>query len=338
VCPDPKQYAAIQGYEGCGGVINDWSGGVADTKRNRLLIWGGGHHGYYGNELYALDLSQVAMRRLDDPSDVAGIDFSACTPPEAYADGRPSSRHTYDGLAYLTDSDLIYTFAGAGVPCGYALRSTWTLDLAGLESGPAGKPAPWMNRNPNPYPTKAAFGLVADYDLASKKIILNDGYNLWSYDSAANRYELLNDSNATNAHIDYHMTGRVDPKRKLFVIMGGSGAAGGGLQVFDIGAGSNYAQQNWTGQAMGCDQLLAATSPGLAYDATRDRMVGWAGGDDVFVFDPDTKTCTKVSHPGGPGPQNENGTFGRFRYFPVLNLFAVVNGYQANAYALRLAP
>ena len=111
----------------------------------------------------------------------------------------------------------------------------------------------------------------------------------------------MNDANATNAHIDYHMTGRVDPKRKLFVIMGGTADAGGGVQVFDISAGSSYAQETWTTQVSGCDALIAAASPGLAYDPVLDRMVGWAGGDTVYLFDPDAKACTTVSYGGGPG-------------------------------------
>ncbi len=39
---------------------------------------------------------------------------------------------------------------------------------------------------------------------------------------------------------------------------------------------------------------------------------------------------------GGPGSAQPNGTNGRFAYFPALNLFAVVNDWQQNAYTLRL--
>jgi hypothetical protein len=42
------------------------------------------------------------------------------------------------------------------------------------------------------------------------------------------------------------MTSRIEPEHGLFVVVGGGTAAGGGMQVFDIGAGSDYAQQNWT--------------------------------------------------------------------------------------------
>src|SRR3989338_2877962 len=35
-------------------IMADYSGGTLDTKRNRLIIWGGGHAGYPGNEIYAI--------------------------------------------------------------------------------------------------------------------------------------------------------------------------------------------------------------------------------------------------------------------------------------------
>jgi hypothetical protein len=108
------------------------------------------------------------------------------------------------------------------------------------------------------------------------------------------------------------------------------------MQVFDIAAGSNHAQQDWTSQVQGCDGLLAASSPGLAYDPVQDRLVGWAGGDDVYLLDLDQKRCTTVRHNAGPGAQVENGTFGRFRYITALNVFALVNDPNKNAYVLRL--
>src|SRR6185437_13332269 len=42
-------------YDNCHYVITAWNGGIADTLRNRLIIWGGGHANYSGNELYSLN-------------------------------------------------------------------------------------------------------------------------------------------------------------------------------------------------------------------------------------------------------------------------------------------
>jgi len=83
--------------------------------------------------------------------------------------------------------------------------------------------------------------------------------------------------------------------------------SGGGMQVFDL-TGGTHAQQNWTTQVTGCDALLSANSPGFAYDAGRDRFVGWAGGNVVYLFDPDAKKCDTVTYGGGPKAQRERQT------------------------------
>jgi hypothetical protein len=36
-------------------VISTWNGAALDTKRNRMLFWGGGHSSYAGNEIYGFD-------------------------------------------------------------------------------------------------------------------------------------------------------------------------------------------------------------------------------------------------------------------------------------------
>jgi hypothetical protein len=41
---------------------------VMDTTRNRLIVWGGGHNDYAGNELYAVNLNDLTIQRLNNPS------------------------------------------------------------------------------------------------------------------------------------------------------------------------------------------------------------------------------------------------------------------------------
>ena len=174
VCPAADKYPAIQANEGCSGVINDWNGGMADTKRNRLLIWGGGHGGYFGNEIYALDLNTLKMLRLNEPSNVSGYDFKDCYAPDQYPDGRPTSRHTYDALSYVAHTDQLWTFSGAKAPCGYSGRDTWTLNLASVETTPLGGAAPWTLKKAAPAGPQGVPGVVSDYDPNSKLVILSD--------------------------------------------------------------------------------------------------------------------------------------------------------------------
>jgi hypothetical protein len=335
VCPDPAQVPAIQANEGCAAVIADWSGGIADQTRDRLLLWGGGHKGYFGNELYALDLPTVKMLRLTDPSDVSAFDPENCA-ADAYADGRPVSRHTYDGLAYVASADRMYAFGGAVAGMGCIGNGTWTLDLAGLatvQSAAGGQAAPWMNMKPAGMSPGAFPGAMSDFDPRGNRVIVHDTVSLWAYDFDTNKYASLRQNAAT----DYHLTGRVDPKRNLFVAVGGLGApATAGLVVFPLDGKSDHAPQNWTTQVKGCDALLRAPYPGLAYDPVQDKLVGWVGGNQAVVLDLDKKACTTLTFPGGPGPAQVNGTMGRFRYFDTLRVFVVVNDWKQNAFALRL--
>ena len=71
VCP-PNNYGGqnYNFYTLCANVINAWNGGIADTLRNRLIIWGGGHQNYSGNEVFSLNLAAnpPAFSLLTEPS------------------------------------------------------------------------------------------------------------------------------------------------------------------------------------------------------------------------------------------------------------------------------
>src|SRR5262245_6639291 len=69
ICP-PDNFGgeAYQFSYYCQNIPNSWSSGLMDTLRNRLIIWGGGHTSYYGNELYSVDLNDLTIHRINDPS------------------------------------------------------------------------------------------------------------------------------------------------------------------------------------------------------------------------------------------------------------------------------
>jgi hypothetical protein len=86
----------------------------------------------------------------------------------------------------------------------------------------------------------------------------------------------------------------------------------------------------------GCS-FISAAAPGAAYDSVQDKIVGWSGGGTVYLYNPDTDACASVTYTtNAPPAQQTLGTYGRFRYFPALNVFALVNDAAQNAYALRL--
>jgi hypothetical protein len=327
VCP-----AATQPYDfraNCRNVIAAWNGGIADTKMDRLIIWGGGHADYAGNEIYAFGLNPPRIERLNDPSPVNTS--GKCV--ETLSDGKPNSRHTYAGLAYIAYANRMFSFGGSLNQCGFFSNATWTLDLATLE---------WKNMKPDGGTPTAASGAIAEYDPNSRTVFLLDTADLWQYDYEKNRYKKAGGNQAIN----YHMNGVIDPKRRIFLAIGAAGSPGGGLKAISIEPGSNYAMRDWTSSASNsCGPLLGASYPGLAYDPVLDRIVGWPNfGDSVYLLDPDTKSCTAVTLPGGPpdsshqgSPHTSNGTFGRLQYFPGSDVFVLVNQASSNTFILRLS-
>jgi hypothetical protein len=125
VCPENGFGGSSYNFaDNCRSITSAWNSAAFDASRNRLIIWGGGHNDYHGNEMYALELSDLKMIRLTDPASPA----SDC--PESLANGsQPNSRHTYDGMTYMDHVDKLFIVGGSKATCGYMSVGTWTFDF-----------------------------------------------------------------------------------------------------------------------------------------------------------------------------------------------------------------
>ena len=282
-----------------------------DTARNRLLIWGGGHNDYWGNEMYALDLGALTIQRIVDPS--AQTIASNCN--SALPDGSPTSRHTYDGLTYIPHADRMFSVGGSKAPCGYGESASWTYDFTASK---------WQMMMANSAPT-TPYGTMAEYDPATRLVFVKDMYSFYSYSLETNKYTKLN---TVDQNVDYHLSATIDTKRRKFVMIGD------GVQVIDL---STYKMTTIaTSNAPGF--VTSKASPGVGYDAIADRIVAWHGGGDVYALDLDSGVWTQVATNSGPSasPQG-NGTFGRWGYVPQYRVFALINDIDQNAWVFRLA-
>jgi hypothetical protein len=318
----------------CGAVITAWSGAVADTTRNRLVIWGGGHVDYSGNEVYSLNLGipSPTLTRLTNPSDFT--QNSGC-PDSNVVDGTPVSRHTYGGLVYLPVQDQMFSFGGAPAPCGGPFSGrTYMLNVS--QATPT-----WRAMDPvNGYNPASAYWsgeAICGYDPNTQTVICTSSDAFLRYDPASNTYTLL----SSGQHVPYTAYGVIDPKRKRFIFMGTEYQSSTPRVVaVDISSSGTFTVQDWSSQVTGCDALAGATYPGLTYDPVLDRIVGWPNvGNTVYVFDSDQKTCTAQTFPNGPTNTlvSTTGTFGRFQYFRGLNAYAVVSLATLDAYKLTLS-
>jgi hypothetical protein len=309
VTPDPAAYPGIQGATGIYAIMDAWGGGAFDTRRSRLLIWGGGHNDYWGNELYAFDVDSLKWLRLTDP----------CPNPnlcgQVNPDGSPNTRHTYSGLAYISHADRFFACGGApacpGGGCG--INNTWTFDLSTNK---------WKNMNPSGDIPRTNCEDNCAYDSVTKKVYYFDGSGgLYAYDYDVNSWTKLTDDGRYN----YNCV--VDPKRRLLLSIGH-----GNVFAYSL-AGGSLVSQAWT--TTGGTDFIAKGAMGLAYDSKTDQIVGWHGGA-VYALNPDTKVWTAYTAANAPVP-NSNGTFGRWRYIPKYNAFIIPCRVADNTYFYKLS-
>jgi hypothetical protein len=312
-------------------VVAAWSGGAYDTKRDRLIVWGGGHGDYAGNEIYVFDLNTLQWKRLNEPSplDPKVSQFDS----GYYPDGGPVARHTYNSLQYLPDPvDRFCAFGGGGY---------W-------QSGQYGTPHTDcfdFDRNKwetNKYPDTPSWGIGANsaYDPVTKSVYTHGGYGdtgLSKLDLSTNLWRQLwaSFSNAGN-DFGYYRTSDIDPINRKFVAVGK-----GKVMTWDLTkTGFNYST---TIATTGPQDIVmgASGNPGFIYVPELKGFVGWVGGSNLFKLDLPTQTWTAIpplasSKVVPPAVQKNWGTFGRFRYSPNKKVLILMNSYDENVFIYKV--
>ncbi len=105
VNPNYPSDAPWRAVEGQTGVMDDWNGGIWApdySALGALVVFGGGHNGYFGNEVYAWDASTRLWDCIVEPT-------WPWADPRDYVEGElqtgePMSVHTYDMVQYIPPS------------------------------------------------------------------------------------------------------------------------------------------------------------------------------------------------------------------------------------------
>ncbi len=308
-------------WSGPASVMSAWSGGAYDSKRDRLIIWGGGHHDYAGNELYVFDIATLAWSRLTDRSADVGGDEST----GYYPDGLPRSRHTYDYIQYVPAIDRFCSFGGTGLfPSGQGGVSN--VDCFDFDTLAWERKADAMS---------VSIGAVSAVDPNTGHAWMQGAGNslpLAEWDPQADVW--TPHVKEPSGWFSYNHTADIDFKRQKFVAIGG-----GEVVVWDL---TNPAADPVRLQTTGATTIQSAGNPGVAYDPVSDRMVAWNGGADVYTLNLDTGEW-EVHPPAASNtvvPTNAaaNGTYGRFRYVASRNVFVVVNAIDQDVYFYKLSP
>jgi len=326
------KYNSYQRFMGFPALLNNWNGGAFDSKRDRLLLSGGGHNGYGGNEVIAFDIPSLKWIRLSDPTAYPNRANTSYKNP----DGTPITRHTYGGLEYIESHDRFFVFGGApdndvGVS---GIRGTWLLDLNRLASN-GYSPSLWKEGTAvNEPPSRVDDNAV--YDPVSGKVYYHYGPSTsgWgAYDFANDQWERLNFLGTGNG------VRTVIPGNRRFIVEFGKNRVNGIIK-WDL---TQATLPKTVTATTGDKAMEGADDPGAAYDWVADRIVAWDGGTDVYALNVDNNQWSKMSaaasNKADPGPvEATGGVFGRFRYSKNLNVFVTVDSVTKNVYLYRFAP
>ncbi|HYM03268.1 MAG TPA: hypothetical protein VET85_10005, partial [Stellaceae bacterium] len=242
---------AIEGNSGPPSIIAAWGGATLDTRNHALLVWGGGHADYWGNEVYAFDLKTLRWTRLNDPAPIAGWNG---TSSDILPDGTPSARHTYDSLTFLPASGQMFEAgSAASLQTGSGTTKSWLFN-----------PTTRAWRQAADY-TGAFYGVVSAYDPADQCVYaMSFGTmaahpGLQRYDPRANAWTAIGGLGIS----DYHMTAAIDPADHILVAVGA-----GHLNVVNLGTGA-VASPPGSGDLT----VQNGNAPGFVWDPSIDEFV-----------------------------------------------------------------
>lgn len=302
VAPIEGQFPGTWGVIGPSGVVSAWSGAALDTRRSRLIVFGGGHADYGGNELYAFNVASLTWERLTDPTVSPAADDSDQNP-----DGTPQSRHSYGGLAYLAHADRFFALGGSVFSSGHAAcTKPWTFDLA----------AKTWTRDANAAPFTPGYDCSSAYDPVTHKLWFCEFTSgTWAvvhgYDFDTKAWSTL----PIGTDRGYSCVA-LDSRRGLLVTISLVGV----VTAYDVRG--NAPGQVWTTSGDQAFQNGDAWEGGFDYDPVSDKLVGWRR-DKVYVLDPGTKVWTSYAPAGAPAT-TAAGIFGRWRYVPSVDAFILL--------------
>jgi len=156
--------SAFATYSNPAAVVTSWSSVAWDPNRSNLLLWGGGHAAYAGNEMYVWRGGDGTWTRGSLPSRkyFAGNDTYFVVDSLA-----PQSAHTYDNNVFLPINDRFLSFGGAIFGTGNAWQ---TPDASGNPT----LAGPWV-WDPNKADPNKVGGSTSSGYLAS-----SEGGEMWS--------------------------------------------------------------------------------------------------------------------------------------------------------------
>jgi hypothetical protein len=301
-----------------------WTSFVVDTRTSKVYsVANGGHNNYAGNEVDVLDLErdQPVWSQILPPTPNSQITNGQ----SYYADGRPTSRHTYYGVTLDEFNDRIMLFSGAiwcDTGCGHAAISSYNIGINAYS--PSTTHGSVSSQFGGSSGTFAANPLTGDvYALADSST------GKWTRSS--NTFANLSPI-GTPPHGGFYSMSAFDTSRGRILFLGGSSS---NRHTYTLSS-NTFAQVTLTGpnaNVSSADQGALVYVPAIDSYLLRIRDAGGT----VYQVNAATFEATTFPTTGGASiPLTENGPFNKFLYVPRLRGAVYVPVYDGGVWFLRV--
>jgi hypothetical protein len=331
----PRQYQVLpdSGYgSNFSAIIGAWSSFAWDSNRGNMIIYGGGHANYGGNDVYTWQSSTLLWQRSSLPTQIE-------LPPDGFYwrtvnnDVSPLSAHTYDNNVFLTKIDRFLTFGGfvfnAGTPYYKMLadgsrtstgpylfdpnradgNKVGGADGTGVDpSTPGGQM--WQNRDiyanlpTSPLPGGFYNGIAVQTVENGKDVVYVAGSNQASPSLYRYQINVVNDPSQDSwtlvgretSSISGQGAGAYDPNNKIFIR---TGSASIPFLYWDINHLSPIKIVSFADlmdNTNGAFSFGDLPGTGMDFDPIRKRFVLWGGGNYIYTLtEPDGTNAWRLS-------------------------------------------
>ncbi|RPJ27526.1 MAG: hypothetical protein EHM35_14175, partial [Planctomycetaceae bacterium] len=259
-----------------------YSGGTFDSVYNRMLVFGGGHLIYGGNEVYALSFDDFVWSYLNEPSPYAIAE--AHTQTDAYySDGRPVSRHSYNQLAFMWPWASLVAVGANAVYFNSDQNVDLPLDVLWDYKRTANphlyaSPTPWTTRGDYAVPVNAYSCSCVD-PVTGHLWLMNNQISaggIFDLDPSTGTWTTRWANNQSGGSFyGYYSICAIDPINRYLIKIGY-----GKYEKWSIDTDPIVKVASVSGSSIA---PLASTHPTLAWNSRTGRFCSWIGGTDRRV-------------------------------------------------------
>lgn len=301
VLPPESFESPIKYINGPRSIVGAWNGASWNEQDQQLhMIANGGHADYCGNEHPVFDADDLTVTLLVGPSSLGDKTYSELRDDGMTPDGRPVSRHSYNGTVFNSDNRKHYLFPGSSCdPAGDGDNKVWEIDN---DTGAA------VLVKDRDLPTVGDTGWrgtrnQAVYDPITKKIWVSNMGFFYSFDPVT--YERKSfQTNQAQFPYGFKQGVAIDVQRRIMLLTGG-----GSFWTYHI---DNNVLTKHTDK--GAD-FNACYAPGVMFAQSLDKYIVSCDGATYYLIDPVTFDYTAHQTTGpNPEPPGTNGFYGKLQW------------------------